>query len=401
MDALEMPRDVARISGEVLRWARRRADIQPEQLASAIGKGYTASHVLSWESGESFPTFRQAEIIADKLHVPFGILFMENPPELSLPIPDLRTVSGEPPERLSLNFLEVINDCLVRQFWYADELTFQGVRSLPFVGRFNLADDINGIAADITSVLEINDDLRRRCSSWEEFLTELVDRSERVGVLIMRSSVVRHSTRRGLPVREFRGFAISNPLAPLVFINTKDARSAQIFTLAHELAHIWIGQSGISNSDPKRRIGDYASDIERFCNRIAAQVLVPDFNMASHWDAAETAEANIQRIASFHRVSRTVVAIRARDTGRISFDTASRIIDGETAAFMHRRIAASEREGGPSFWAIFGPRNSARFTRTLVDAVIQGRVFYKDAATLLGTKVSTLRRFLLRGEQGN
>ena len=121
------------------------------------------------------------------------------------------------------------------------------------------------------ATLGIDDAFRRECGSWQQFLTSFVQKSEAVGFLVMRGGIVRHDVTRKLKTQEFRGFAISDDLAPLVFINAADAKAAQIFTLAHELAHIWIGESGISNINPRKqpqkrhemRSRDFATTLRR------------------------------------------------------------------------------------------------------------------------------------------
>src|SRR6266404_3528625 len=237
--------DIAYISAPVVKWARERAGLSQEELATHLNN-VKASQVHAWELGTSLPTFSQAERLAEKLRIPFAILFMEKPPEIGLPIPDLRTVTHKK-RKPTLEFFDVVSDALLRQRWYREHQQEQEVSPLAFVGSFKFGDDTDKIAEDMASRLGINDELRKECSTWQQFFVSFVQRAEELGVLVMRSGVVRHNPTRTLEVEEFRGFAISDKLAPLVFINSRDAKSAQIFTLAHELAHIWIGASGISN----------------------------------------------------------------------------------------------------------------------------------------------------------
>jgi hypothetical protein len=121
-----------------------------------------------------------------------------------------------------------------------------GARPLPFVAKFADA-DISPIviAADIRSTLGIDASARRDSIDYEGFLKTLVSKSEELGILVMRSAIVGHATRRTLSVKEFRGFALIDPFAPVIFINDSDAKAAQIFTFAHELVHIWLGAAGI------------------------------------------------------------------------------------------------------------------------------------------------------------
>ena len=126
----------------------------------------------------------------------------------------------------------------------------------------------------MSAVLSI-EQIRRTSHTWDEFLRELTRSAEATGILVMRSGIVGGNTRRKLSVNEFRGFVISDDLAPLVFINGRDSKAAQIFTLVHELVHVWIDRSGISNPDPKDVPAELRNTVETFCNSVAAEVLVP------------------------------------------------------------------------------------------------------------------------------
>ena len=191
----------------------------------------------------------QAEFLANKLQIPYLTLFLTDPPLADpVPIPDLRTRSGKPVSAPSRSFIGVINDALIRQDWFRDHKVRQGRQKLAFVGRYTIKDPVVDVAANMRSVLGVNAEFRQQCSNWEQFLRKLIKKVESAGILVMRSGIVGHSTHQRLDAEEFQGFAISDPYAPLVFINDTDARAAQIFTLAHELAHIWIGETGISNA---------------------------------------------------------------------------------------------------------------------------------------------------------
>jgi Zn-dependent peptidase ImmA (M78 family) len=387
-------RDVVKIGGAVLAWARKRAKLEPAQLGRRMGKGFTADHISAWENGSALPTFAQAEKLADILHLPFGLLFMEKPPPVVLPIPDRRTVAGTAQGQPSLEFLDVVNDCLLRQHWYRDERMFQKAQPLGFVGRFSERSPIDVVAADIASTLSINDELRRSSDTWEGFLGVLIDRIEAAGILVMRNSIAGYATRRGLSVDEFRGFVISDNYAPLVFINGKDARSAQVFTLAHELVHIWIGQSAISNANPKTPAPELRDNIESYCNRAAAELLVPARNVAHLWRPTASAIDNIAALATFHRVSKTAAAIRVRDLNRISREAADAIIEAENQRFADKKAREKEKEGGPGFWTLFPSRNSPRLVDAVVSALREGRVFYRDAANLLGVRADSLQGYV-------
>ncbi|MBI4203310.1 MAG: ImmA/IrrE family metallo-endopeptidase [Chloroflexi bacterium] len=374
----------AHITPLMLRWARERKGDTLQEAALKIT--VTPETLLAWEEGEAKPSFAKVRSLAQKLNVPFGYLFLEKPPEERLPLPDLRTVAGAPPRKPSPEFLDVLYDALRKQDWFREHLQAEGAEPITFIGRFN-GDSPRVVAADIRSTLGVTPQFRRSVATWEAFLTQLIDRAENARVLVLRSSYAGRNTRRSLDVKEFRGFAISDPIAPLIFINSADSKAAQIFTLAHELAHLWIGASGVSNPNYLERPQDQQHATDKHCDAIAAEVLVPQDDFVLAWNALTTVDQNINELARRYRVSTFVVLRRAYELERV---------DPSTYRQKYRELLAgvvsTKGEGGGSFYNTFLVRNSRTFTTTLVLSAAEGRASAKEAATLLNVRLGTLSR---------
>lgn len=380
----------APITPDVLLWARKRSGLTHEELSKNFEP---VEKLQSWEIGTSSPTLTQAETLANKLKIPLLVLFLPGPPQEHVPIQDLRTVSGLIPRKPSPEFLDVVNDAVVRQRWYREELETAGARQLPFVGLYRpTPDSVLNVAEAVRTTLQLDERLRLETNSWSEFLVRLVQRAEEAGILVMRSSVVRNDNTRKLKVEEFRGFAISDPIAPLVFINTRDPKAAQIFTLAHELSHIWFGSTGVSNVDPRRALQQAGVALEQYCNAVAAELLVPARDFQRKWDPRKKTEVNVQFVASFYRVSSLVALRRAHDLGRISSEEFFQRVNQEYDRFRKTEEREAEKEEARSgnFWNLFTMRNSQKFTDSVVVAAQEGRVPYIFAGSLLGVKASTL-----------
>jgi Zn-dependent peptidase ImmA (M78 family) len=240
------------------------------------------------------------------------------------------------------------------------------------------------IAADIRNTLGIDGQFRQTCQTWEHFLTKFVQKAEGARVLVLRSSFVGSQTRRSLDVDEFRGFAISDTLAPLVFINSRDAKAAQIFTLANELAHLWIGASGISNPDYMESPGHQWHATDRHCDNIAAEVLVPADDFTIAWGNSKSFDDNVEDLAKRYKVSAFVVLRRAFNLDKIQADMYRR----KYRELLSDSIKA--RQGGGTFYPTFLARNSTTFTTTLMVAAAEGRVSQKEAALLLNVRLATL-----------
>jgi len=380
----------ALITGGVLKWARERAgtslDAAADKLKVSVGD------VGNWERGQERPSFAQARTLAKFLGIPFGYLFLSHPRQETIAIPDLRRIGGDQPPVLSPSFLAVYHDAKAKQDWLRDYLAQQGAQRLPFVGRYTIRRDPAVVAADIRTVLEITTQKRRACATWEEFLRHFVERAEEAGIIVLRNSIVANNTHRPLSVDEFRGFALSDALAPIVFINSADAKSAQIFTLAHELAHIWINESAISNFGLANDINGY-DPIEVFSNRVAAELLVPRDEFLASWRNDVNLDTNATSLAREFRVSALVIARRALDLGMIARNSYLQFYRDEMARFRDHREKQAEKEGGPDFYRSLKARNSALLSRLVVTEALEGRLLMRDAGRLLSIRPARLRDF--------
>jgi len=369
----------ALINPAMLRWARGRVGLDVNE--AAIAAGVKPEQFQRWEEGDAQPTFRQAQHVASALHAPFGYLFLPEAPVDEPALPDLRTVGGAPAGRPSINLMETVQHAMQRQAWFAEYLQEQGSEPLPFVGRFNTSSAVARVAQDIRDVLGV--DVEQGQRNWETYYRELIEASERAGVLVMRSGIVGNNTHRKLDVGEFRGFAISHPLAPVVFINSSDAPSARLFTLLHELAHIWIGSSGISNVAP----GNTRRE-EITCNGVAGEFLAPSSVFAELWAAAaQDLAMRVAELAHRFHVSRFVVIRRALDMGLLDQATYSTFYRAELDAFR------AAEGGGGSFYRNAGAKNSTRFARAVIAEAFSGRLLLRDAGRLLGVQPSKIRDF--------
>ena len=258
---------------------------------------------------------------------------------------------------------------------------------MPFVGRFHVSDSEEDVAADIREVVDV-EGARARVANWDAFIRELSRNAESVGIMVMGSGVVGNNNHRPLNVKEFRGFSISDNIAPLIFLNGRDFRGAQIFTLAHEMAHIWSGQGGLSN--PDYSLSSELADIpvERFCNRVAAETLVPRGDFQARWiNGQATLESNLRNLSSHYKVSNMVILRQAYDNDLLP-------IADYRKAYRELARQASEVESTPTsggnFHYTLTARNGTSFTEAVVSSTAEGTLLSSEAADMLGVKVKTL-----------
>jgi Zn-dependent peptidase ImmA (M78 family)/DNA-binding XRE family transcriptional regulator len=383
----------ALITPKMLAWARKRVDWTLEVLAKKMSVSPEILSAWENENKEKRPSFTQAIHLSNALHVPLGYLYLSAPPLENIPIPDLRTISNKPIEKPSPDFIDTLYDAYRKQQWYRENLVGEGASELEFANKYKVTDNPSTIASDIQKVLSINDDLRKDSSSWEEFLTSLVRHTEKARILVLRNSIVKNNVNRKLDVNEFRGFAIYDNIAPLVFINAGDYNTAQIFSLIHEVAHIWIGQSGISNLDYQLKDTQQHYEVDRLCDTVAGEVLVPENQFISRWDDKGETNHNIERLARHFKVSAFVILRRAYILGLVSKD----VFDTNYNELLTRiRPKSKDKKGTGNFHALLLARNSFTFTTTLIAGLSDGSVSPKEASQLLNIKAASLKS--LEGE---
>jgi Zn-dependent peptidase ImmA (M78 family)/transcriptional regulator with XRE-family HTH domain len=364
------------VQPELLRWARQRARLDEQDLAERFPR------LPAWERQEQRPTLRQLENYARATRAPIGYFFLPDPPEEPLPIPDFRTMGNRELARPSPNLLETIYLCQQRQDWYREHALTTGLSAADFIGSVGEDADVAQTAAAMRQRLGFDLEARRACRTWEEALRSFIAQSDAAGVMVMCSGVVSNNNHRRLDPEEFRGFAIADQLAPLVFINGADTKAAQMFTLAHELAHLWVARTGLSAVEAS---GQEGSALERWCNRVAAEMLVPLETFSGQIDAHEPLERAMPRLGRHFKVSTLVVLRRFLDAGRLTRDAFWRAYHAEV-----ERLRALPRGSGGDFYLSQGARLSKRFARALVESTLAGQTLYRDAMKLVGvSKVET------------
>jgi Zn-dependent peptidase ImmA (M78 family)/DNA-binding XRE family transcriptional regulator len=380
--------DLAYITPDLLTWAIDRSGIDRSELVQTI---HVQANVLdSWEKGLAHPPFNKAREMAEVLRIQFGYLFLRERPTDIVPLPDLRRLPQAPPLSPSTNFLDALYQAMTQHDWYRAYLIEEESNPLIFVGKFKQTDPIASIAADIRATLGMDNALRRRASNLNNYLTKLSQQAEKAGVIVLRRAVVGSNNNRKLDRNEFQGFAISDPIAPLVFINVQDYPAAKIFTLLHELAHIWIGHSGISRIDETLRTPTLS--IEELCNKVATEALVPQAEFESKWSGGRQ-YGQISELSQHFLVSALVIIRRARELNKIQDETFFELLAEAKKRFEeHVAVPATsqpkDQEG--NFYTTLEARNSPTLVNALLADVRRDGTLFRDAARLLSMKVETV-----------
>jgi Zn-dependent peptidase ImmA (M78 family) len=361
------------ISPTLIIWARERAGFNQLKLSQKFPK------IAQWESGEIKPTLKQLENFANSVHVPVGYLFLPQPIKENIPISDFRTVADRAVTRPSPDLLDTLYLCQRRQDWYKDYSRIHGFPKLNFIGSATTNSNPVVVAEEMRTKLGVLLSERRNVPNWTEALRKLIACAEDKGILVMASSIVGGNSHRKLNVREFRGFTLSDDLAPVVFLNASDSKSGQMFTLAHELAHLWLGESGVFDVEACH-IPEQA--IERWCNSVAAEFLMPLKETKELYKKDSSLPEEVQRLAKIFKVSTLVVLRRLFDAGFINRDNFWNTYNEEL-----ERIKGIKKSGsGGDFYRTLGARTGKRFARAILASALEGQALFQDAFRLLGIK---------------
>jgi len=369
------------VSPKVLDWALARSGTSLSDLEPKIRK------IRHWRSGQEQPTLRQLETLARHTGTPLGYFFLDDPPIENMPIPYYRTVQAGKPPQPSLELLDTIYAMQRRQSWMREFLIEIGHDALQFVGSLRTNGTPEATAQCMRGILQVDEDWSSKHASWTEALRFLRESMEDAGIIVVVNGVVGNNTHRPLEVTEFRGFVLVDEYAPLAFVNGVDAKAAQMFTLAHELAHICYGSSAAFDLREVRSADD---PIEQSCNKAAAEFLVPAKRMRDHWQGVLDDDRPFESIARLFKVSEIVAARRALDLGLI---TNKVFLEFYREYRGREQQTGSRKSQGGNFYATQNMRIGRTFASNVILAVKSDKLLYREAYRLTGLYGKTFERY--------
>ena len=371
-----------KVSVDLLNWAIRRSGRPIDELTQICPE------LPKWLRGDVPPTFKQLENFAAKTYTPFGYFFLPAPPVESLPVPYYRTLetNEKVDDVIDVSLADTVQQMFLRQEWMKDYLVTQGAEPLDYIRAANQSETAVTVARKIRAVLGLEENWASKHSNWTEALGFLKERIENIGVLLVVNGILGNNTHRKLDPNVFRGFVLVDEYAPLLFVNGADGKAAQMFTLAHELAHLFLGQSAAFNL---RSFLPADNPLEQQCDQIAAEFLVPATLFNTAWDAEKMAKGKFQKLAKKFKVSEIVIARRALDLNKID-KTAFFEFYNEYCSRDHGSKSAAS---GGNFYATQFSRVGKRFGASVVAAARDGYLLYSDAYRLTGLYGKTFNEF--------
>ena len=357
----------------MFRWAIERSDVPDDRLRSRFEK------LTEWIEGSTQPTIKQLESFAKATYTPVGYFFLNEPPQEPIPIPDFRTIAGKGVTAPSPHLLDVLYLCQQRQEWFRDYAYSVGQPKLSFVGSAKLTDDVIVIADNIRQALGFDLANRRQFKTWTDALRHFIQQADDLGILVMVSGVVGSNAYRKLNIEEFRGFTLADPIAPLVFVNGADTKAAQMFTLAHELAHVWLGETALSDVTPRR---PSIHQTERWCNQVAAELLVPLKALRETFDVKAELFEEIRRLARWFKVSTLVILRRIHDLRYLNREQFWAAYDQE----LTRLLNMTKQSSGGDYYLTTVARVGRRFAQAVVTSALESQASFTEAFHLLGCR---------------
>lgn len=371
----------ALINPNIISWAIERSGLDVSDLCRKLK--INEKKLAEIEQGVTPIAFGKAKELAKITNIPFGFLFLDMvPQEVKLELPDLRTIDSKEIQEPSYELKEIIRLNQERVGWYRDYLSKSGFEHNPYVG---LLED-----ASIEEMLDfLNDKLNvDRSKDSKDYHKKLVQAIEDLKIMVVQDSNLGHHSKP-LNVEEFRGFAIADKVAPLIFINTADSSNAQLFTLIHELAHILKGESGVSDNSVSA-----INPIEKYCNAVAGEFLVPRTEFEKQWRIHKDIELEVvfKLFSKLFHVSRHVIARRALTLNYINNNQYESYIQSMREDYLSNKKKNAGR-GGPDYYVVKNSKLSSQLSHAVISESLSGKMLYRDAGNILGIKPSKLEVF--------
>lgn len=366
----------------IIRWAVRASKKNLDTLSEKFNK------LGTWVTEESELTVSELNKLSKELKIPFGYFFLDNPPIEDIQLLKYRTVDNIETEHPSRELIDTIKEMEVRQEFMRDFLIEDGFLPLDFVGSATLDNDIEQLAQNIKEILGLNSSWNRKNPDAFKTLREAVSS---IGILVMQNGVVGSNNKRVLDVAEFRAFVLIDKYAPLIFLNATDSYNAKIFSLCHELIHIWLGINELYNDNFSSDQLFNNENLETFCNEVAAELLLPFKNIQTIYSNKYDIFKNIELLSKEFSVSELVVCIRLKNKNFISnkdFETVYSILVQKMNESLLNRKYNAKKPGGNYYYTV-GTRLDSIFVNSVNRKAKEGKILYTEAYRLVGAKGKT------------
>lgn len=374
-----MPTVNVNIQPAIISWAL--SQTSEEKLGTKL-----VDNIKHWLDGTKSPTFNQIEDFSKKSHIPLGYFFLQTPPIEQISLLKYRTLDSIQLTNPSRNLIDTIHDMEAVQEWMVNYRKEWNYDTISIVGSLKGITDISVIADTIRKDLGLNIEWYKDCGNPSEAFNKVRGLLEECGIVVMMNGIVGKNTHRALDVNEFRAFAMVNEWAPLIFINGADSAGGRLFSLFHELVHLWIGENDLYNDTKYSANG--IKTIEVTCNAVAGALMVPKTVFLEKWNnnTNDDIHEKIKELARMFRCSSSVIARRALDNKKIDQNVYNMVIADAIEAYIQTK---QEKSSGGDYYRVARSKLDGVFVRALCESVNSGRTSFTEAYRLTNTTSKT------------
>ena len=366
----------------IIQWAIQSAGKDVRGLSDKFDK------IDKWTSEESELTVSELNKLSKELRIPFGYFFLPEPPDEDIKLLKYRTIDNEDQAKPSRELIDTIKYMEKRQSFMRDALIEDGFLPHEFVGSATIENNTEALASKITQELKLKINWNKNNPNTFNVLREEISN---LGILVMQNGVVGNNNHRVLNVAEFRAFVLIDEYVPLIFLNARDSANAKVFSLCHELVHIWLGVDELYNDNFTTNQIFNNGQLESFCNEVAAEMLLPLSSIQSALDPQNDIYTNIKHISKVFNVSELVVCIRLKTKKFINAKVFNEVYANLLTEMRDNLLGKQlqEKKSGGDYYATSGSRLDARFAATVSRKAREGRILYTEAYELIGAKGKT------------
>lgn len=366
---------VVSVQPKVIRWARQTIGLSIAEVALRLKR--PEAEIDAWETGKASPSYPQLEKLAYQIYKrPLAVFFLPEPPEEVPPAREFRTLPQTDMQSLAPDTYLQIRRAHAFQL-ALKELFDERNPSARCVWRNISLSRVPSVieqAAAIRNYLGISLEEQASWKSDEQALKKWRETIEEVGIFVFKAPFKQ---------KDISGFCLRDQDFPIIYLNNSTTKTRQIFSLFHELAHLLLSINGLSKLDQSyiERLPNEERQIEKFCNAIAAEVLMPTDNFRQQAkrfpaDVERASEQQFSDLAAHYGVSREAVLRRFLDEGRVS------------AVFYEHKAkmwaAQKKSSGGGDWYSSQKVYLSDRFAKEVVSRHYRHQISVEQAADLLG-----------------